>query len=179
MIVRSWKWIAAMLFVAAVVHGLTVVFLPRFVMLRTMNGITKMTGGANTILHAPRATWRSRGVVRPSPDLLYSICVYDLGATGAVRVAAHDMPQTYWSVSVFDADTNNYYAINDRQTKSGAADFILVPQGNSTEASRLPVVPAPTSRGIVLFRTLVSDEADVAAIDAARRNAACESYKTD
>jgi uncharacterized membrane protein len=80
---------------------------------------------------------------------------------------------------VFDAYTNNYYAINDRQTKSGAADFILVPQGNSTEASRLPVVPAPTSRGIVLFRTLVSDEADVAAIDAARRNAACESYKTD
>ena len=179
MIARGWKWIAAMLLVAAVVHGATVLFLPRFVMLRTMNGITKTTGASNAILHGPRATWRSRAVVRPSPDLLYSICVYDLGVTGAVRVSTHDMPQTYWSVSVFDADTNNFYAINDQQAKSGAADFILMPQGKSTEASRLPVVAAPTNRGIVLFRTLVNDEADVARIDVARHNAACEPYKTE
>jgi uncharacterized membrane protein len=179
MIARGWKWIAATLLVAAVVHGVTVLFLPRFVMLRTMNGIAKTTGAANAILHAPRATWRSRTVVRPSPDLLYSICVYDLGAAGAVRISTHDMPQTYWSVSVFDADTNNFYAINDQQAKSGAADFILMPQGKSTEASRLPVVAAPTNRGIVLFRTLVNDEADVAQIDAARHNAACEPYKTE
>ena len=179
MIARGWKWIAAMLLVAAVVHGITVLFLPRFVMLRTMNGIIRTTGAANAILHAPGATWRSRAVVRPSPDLLYSICVYDLGATGAVRVSTHDVPQSYWSVSVFDADTNNYYAINDRQAKSGAADFIPVPQGKSNEASRLPVVAAPTNRGIVLFRTLVNDEADVARIDAARHNAACEPYKTE
>ena len=179
MIVRSWKWVAAMLLVAAVVHGVTVLFLPRFVMLRTMKGIAKTAGAANAILHAPRATSRSRGVVRPSPDLLYSICVYDLGATGAVRVSTHDMPETYWSASVFDADTNNFYAINDQQAKSGAADFILVPQGKSAEANRLPVVTAPTNRGIVLFRTLVNDEADVARIDAARHNAACEPYKTE
>jgi uncharacterized membrane protein len=179
MIARGWKWIAAMLLVAAVVHGATVLLLPRFIMLRTMNGITKTTGASNAILHGPRATWRSRAVVRPSPDLLYSICVYDLGAAGAVRISTHDMPQTYWSVSVFDADTNNFYAINDRQAKSGAADFILMPQGKSTETSRLPVVAAPTNRGIVLFRMLVNDEADVARIDAARHNAACEPYKTE
>jgi uncharacterized membrane protein len=179
MIARGWKWIAAMLLVAAVVHGVTMLFLPRFVMLRTMNGITRTTGAANAILHAPRATWRSRTVVRPSPDLLYSICVYDLGAAGAVRISTHDMPQTYWSVSVFDADTNNFYAINDRQAESGAADFILMPQGKPTEASRLPVVAAPTNRGIVLFRTLVNDEADVARMDVARHNAACEPYKTE
>jgi uncharacterized membrane protein len=114
------------------VHGASVLLLPRFIMLRTMAGIVKMAGGANTITHAPRATWHSRGVVRPSPDLLYSICVYDLGAAdGAVRVSTHDMPETYWSVSVFDANTNNFYALNDRQAKSGAADFILMPQGKS------------------------------------------------
>jgi len=39
------------------------------------------------------------------------------------------------------------------------------------------VVAAPTNRGIVLFRTLVNDEAQLAAIDAARHNAACEPYK--
>jgi uncharacterized membrane protein len=114
----------------------------------------------------------------PSPDMLYSICVYDLGATdGAVRISTHDMPETYWSVSVFDANTNNFYALNDRQAKTGAADFLLVGPGRSAETGRLPVVTAPTNRGIVLFRTLVHDESHIAEIDAARHYAACEPYR--
>lgn len=92
-------------------------------------------------------------------------------------VHPHDMPETYWSVSVFDASTNNFYALNDRQAKAGAADFLLVGPGRSAEAGRLPVVVAPTNRGIVLFRTLVHDESRIAEIDAARHYAGCEPYK--
>ncbi len=177
MIARAWKWIAATLLVAALVHGATVLLLPRFVMFRTMAGMAKLAG-TNAIFHAPRATSRSRGVVRPSPDLLYSICAYDLDAAGgAVRISTHGMPETYWSVSVFDADTNNFYALNDRQASTGAADFLLVPQGSSAAGARLPIVAAPTNRGIVLFRTLVNDETHIAEIDAARHNAACGPYK--
>jgi uncharacterized membrane protein len=177
MIARSWKWIAAMLLVAAVVHGASVLLLPRIIMMRTMAGLAKQVS-VNTILHAPRPTWRSRRVVRPSPDLLYSICVYDLSAAGgAVRVSTHDMPETYWSVSVFDADTNNFHALNDRQAKTGMADFLLMAPGTSAGSNRLPVVTAPTSSGIVLFRTLVNDEARIAEIDAARHNTACAPYK--
>jgi uncharacterized membrane protein len=177
MIGARWKWIAATLLVAVAVHGASVYLLPRLVMFRTMGGIAKLAG-INTIQHAPRATWRSRGIVRPSPDLLYSICVYDLGAAnGALRVHTQDMPETYWSVSVFDAATNNFYALNDRQAKTGAADFLLVAAGTSAEAGGLPVVSAPTNRGVVLFRTLVNDETHVAEIDAARHYAGCEPYK--
>jgi uncharacterized membrane protein len=176
MIARSWKWIAATLLVAVVVHGASVLFLPRLVMIQTMAGIAK-PAGINAIVHAPRPSWRSRGVVRPSPDLLYSICVYDLSAAkGAVRVSTHDAPETYWSVSVFDADTNNFHALNDRQAKTGSADFVLVAAGTSVGAGGLPVVAAPTNRGIVLFRTLVNDETHIAEIDAARHYAACEPY---
>jgi uncharacterized membrane protein len=177
MIARSRKWILATLLVAVMAHGASVLFLPRLIMLHTMAGIAKQAG-TNTIMYAPRATWRARGIVRPSPDLLYSICVYDLSAAGgAVRVSTHDMPDTYWSVSVFDADTNNFYALNDQQAKTDTADFILMPQGKSAGASRLSVVAAPTNRGIVLFRILVSDEVHVAGIDAARHNTGCEPYK--
>ena len=80
---------------------------------------------------------------------------------------------------MFDANTNNFYALNDGQAKTGAADFILMPHGKSAGAGPLPVVVAPTSRGIVLFRTLVNDEGHVAGIDAARHNAACEPFKVD
>jgi uncharacterized membrane protein len=177
MIAKSWKWIAATLLVAVDVHGASLYLLPRLIMTRTMAGIVK-SAGLNTMQYGPRVTARSRAVVRPSPDLLYSICVYDLGtADGALRVHTNDMPDSYWSVSVFDADTSNFYALNDRQAKAGAADFLLVPAGTTVETGGLPVVPAPTSRGIVLFRTLVNDETHVAEIDAARHHAACEPYK--
>lgn len=163
----------ATLLVAAVVHGVTVFFLPRLIMLRTVTGISKQAS-ANAILHAPRPSSRSRGVVRPSPDMLYSICVYDLSAAGgAVRVSTHDMPETYWSVSLFDLDTNNFYALNDRQAKTGAADFLLTVPGASVESARLPVVVPPTDRGIVLFRTLINDDSRIAEIDAKRQFAAC------
>ena len=177
MIAKSWKWIAATLLVAAAVHGASLYLLPRLIMMRTMAGMAK-SAGTNTMQYGQRTTSRSRTVVRPSPDMLYSICVYDLGAAdGALRIHTNDMPETYWSVSLFDADTNNFYALNDRQARTGAADFLLVPAGAIVERGGLPVVRAPTSRGIVLFRTLVNDETHVAEIDAARHHAACEPYQ--
>jgi len=177
MIARNWKWIIGTLIVSVIVHGVSLLALPRLIMLRTMAVITR-SAAANEILYPPRPTWRSRGVVRPSPDLLYSICVYDLAtANGAIRVSTHDMPDTYWSVSIFDADTNNFYALNDRQARTGGADFLLIAQGAPAPDSRLPVVTAPTSRGIVLFRTLVDREDRLAEIDAARHRAQCTPYK--
>jgi uncharacterized membrane protein len=134
-------------------------------------------GSVNTILHAPRPSSRSRGVVRPSPDMLYSICVYDLSAAGgAVRVSTHDMPETYWSVSLFDFDTNNFYALNDRQAKAGTADFLLALPRAPIGSAGLPVVVPPTDRGIVLFRTLINDERRMTEIDAKRQFAACGPY---
>ena len=163
--------------IAIVVHVATLLALPRLIMMRTMGAITRLVA-ANTMLYPPQPTARSRGVVRPSPDLLYSICIYDLAAAhGALRVSTHDMPDTYWSVSIFDADTNNFYALNDRQAGNGAADFLLLAAGASAPNDRLPVVIAPTSRGIVLFRTLIDHENRLAEIDAGRRNADCSPYK--
>jgi len=177
MIARNWKWIAAALLIAIVVHVATLLALPRLIMMRTMSAITRSVA-ANTMLYPPRPTSRSRGVVRPSPDLLYSICIYDLAAAnGALRVSTHDMPDTYWSVSIFDADTNNFYALNDRQAGNGTADFLLMAQGARPPNDRLPVVRAPTSHGIVLFRTLIDQEKRLAEIDAGRRNANCSPYR--
>jgi uncharacterized membrane protein len=177
-IAQNWKWIAGALLIAAIAHVASLLLLPRLIMLRTMSVMAR-SASANTVLHPPRSSARSRTVVRPSPDLLYSICVYDLrAADGAVRVSISDMPDTYWSVSVFDADTNNFYALNDRQARTGAADFLLVESGTPANDERLPVVAAPTSRGIVLFRILVSDDARMAELDAARRHAHCAPYRT-
>jgi uncharacterized membrane protein len=176
-IVRSWKWIAAALAVAAAVHVASVLAVPRLIMWRTMTGMAHRAGGVNRILHTPRPTAAARGVVRPSPDLFYSTCAFDLDAAGgAVRVHARGMPATYWSVSAFDADTDNFYVVNDRKTGAAGVDFLIIAPGAFIDGTKLPVVVAPTTRGIVLFRTLISDERHVADIDRARRGAACEPF---
>ena len=172
-----WKWIAATLAVAVVVHGASVMALPRLIMLRTMAGITRAAHGPNHLVFGNRPSAANRGVVRPSPDLLYSSCVFDLErAGGAVRVRASGMPRTYWSVSAFDADTNNFFVINDRKAGDGI-DVLIVAPGYGGGSSTLPKVESPTRAGIVLFRTLIDDNKRLQEIDAARRHASCEAYQ--
>ncbi len=169
-LVRNWLYVAAALVVAAAVHVASIVYLPDIVMNRVMSGMTR-TGGVNTMLHGARATSASRAVVRPSPDLLYSTCVYDLDkAGGRLRVRASGMPNTYWSVSAFDARTDNFFVLDDRQAKGSAFDITLA----SPRAAHPGDIPSPTARGIILVRTLIDDDAHLARIDAARRGAVCE-----
>lgn len=170
----NWPWLVFTVAIAAVVHVCLVIATPRFIMERAMTRIAQ--GGVNTIAHTRRPTAASRGIVRPSPDLLYSTCVFDLDAAGgALRVHASGMPDTYWSVSAFDDDTNNFFVENDRQAR-GAVDFVITAPGHFVDTS-LPVVTAPSVRGLVLFRTLINDETRLAEIDRARRGAACEPFK--
>ena len=171
----SWiKWLAATLLIAAAVHVASVWALPRLIMIRTITMIAR-NGGINTMAHGRRPDARSRGVVRPSPDLLYSTCVFDLGAAGgALRVHASGMPKTYWSVSLFDTATDNFFVENDRKA-GDTIDFVIAAPGTNV-MTKLPVVRAPGTMGLVLFRTLINDESKAAQIDRARRRAACEPF---
>ena len=171
---RNWGWIVATLIVAAAVHIASVFYLPHIIMWRAMKGISG-AAGVNRMAYGKRPTAASRGVVRPSPDLLYASCVFDLSKTGGLWVQAHDMPDTYWSISVFDADTNNFDVINDRQAKGGRVQFLVVGPGWD-KPMPFTVVHAPTMRGLVLVRTLINDERKLAAIDAARRHVTCAAY---
>jgi uncharacterized membrane protein len=203
---RNGIYFAAAIVVALFVHAATVFMLPHFIMAQTMRKIVR-DGVYNVVRHVARADEHSRVVVRPSPDLLYSICPFDL-SKGDLRVQAQVPPGTYWSVSVFDADTNNIFVENDRQARSGTVDFgifaksadphvsfkfqgqIDFPNDPKTHKPKIVITysrppdpseplfefPSPTTKGLVLFRTLVNDESRFAEIDAARRKATCEVY---
>ena len=165
---RAALWIVAALAIAAVVHYVTLMDTPAFIMQRVM---MKM-GEVNTIHHQKRVTAASRGVVKPSPDLLYSVCPFDL-AKGALHVTAPVPPGTYWSVSMFDDQTNNFYAKNDRQVKGKVDLLVKLPFTDVKKPEGATEVMAPTAKGLVLFRTLINKEENFAAIDAVRRKANC------
>jgi uncharacterized membrane protein len=168
----------ATLVIAVLAHMASMHFAPRFIMHVAMHRM----GAVNTMHHQGRVSADSRGVVRPSPDLLYSACPFDL-THGPLLVTAPVPQGTYWSVSVFDADTNNVFALNDGHAGK-AVELIIFPPTHATKigivntvtSSDQPVpqiVMSPTTRGLVLFRTLISNEKDFARLDAVRRQAKC------
>jgi uncharacterized membrane protein len=169
---RSWApWILATLVLAVAVHLATVWYLPHFVMNRAL---AKM-GAPNMIHHGGRVTAASRGVVRPSPDLLYSTCPFDL-SNGPIEIRATVPANTYWSVSLFDAETNNFFVRNDRQLNGKPLDLIVLTPKEDREPHQLPgriFVRSPSEHGLALFRTLINDDSHFAAIDKARRQSNC------
>lgn len=166
---RVALWIVVTLAVAAIVHYFTLIRTPGFI----MNKVMMRMGEVNHIHHQGRVTADSRGVVRPAPDLLYSVCPFDL-SQGALHVTGKVPPGTYWSVSIFDSETNNFYVRNDKQVKGSVDLLVTTPNDDVKRPEGATEVIATSVKGLVLFRTLINDEKNFAAIDAARRTANCE-----
>lgn len=170
---KTWPlWIAGIVALAAVFHILTIFVLPYGIMNRAMAGIAAQAGGVNKPLYPERATAASRGIVRPSPDLLYTACVYDVSAQ-PVKITS-PVPDTYWSLSTFASNTDNFFVVNDSQVKAGRIEIVLAADENTRSEKGIPVVITPSTKGIVLFRSLVPTEEARAEVDALRRQSNCE-----
>lgn len=170
---KTWPyWIAGTIALAALFHILTVFALPYGIMNRAMAGISSQAGGVNKPAYPDRATADSRSIVRPSPDLLYTACVYDV-SDRPVRLTS-PVPDTYWSLSAFAANTDNFFVVNDRQVRNKRIEIILAANENADTPRGVPLVVAPSTRGIVLFRSLVPSDDAAVEIDQLRRQANCE-----
>jgi uncharacterized membrane protein len=169
---RRWPWAVVTLLLAGVVHYLSVLAVPYGVMRIARARIA--VAGVNAIVHGDRVTANSRIIVAPSPDLLYSFCPYDL-SNGPLRIVSGAPAGTYWSVSIFRNNTDNFYAINDSQAKGAPADLVLYgPNANPPALAEGQIaVQSPSAEGVVIFRTLINDETRLAQIDGERRQAKC------
>lgn len=171
------SYAGATLAIAALVHMGTVYALPRFIMARTL----AIMAPANTMHFGKRPDSTSRTVVRPSPDLLYATCPFDL-SKGPLRVTARVPHWTYWSVSVFDSATNNFFVKNDRQIAGDFLEILLVrphqawpPLDNALERV---ILFAPSEKGLVLFRTVIDNDKNLAALGEMLRQSRCETVAT-
>lgn len=166
-------WTLGTLIAAGILHIVTILYTPSFIMSRAMAGIAEQAGGRNMILYPPRVTAEARGIVRPSPDLLYAACAYDVSG-GPVKLTA-SVPDTYWSLSLFADNTDNYFALNDKQANAKSVSLVVArSQVAGGTIGGIPVIVSPTDRGIALLRSLVDDERKFDAVDRARREATCE-----
>lgn len=168
---RAGLLLGVFLSAALVGHLLTITLAPRAIMAVAMARLSQGGMLVNRWQFAPRVDAALRTVVRPSPDLAYASCVYDL-AQGPVLVSARTAADHgYGSIAVFAANTDNI-AVFDTFAQVHGIRFVLALPGQATPTGEA-VVRSPSRRGIVLDRRLAPDDAGFAAADAARRRDTC------
>lgn len=171
---QEWVfWIAATVLVAMVVHLGSVYLLPHVVMARAIDKI----GAANTMHFGKRPDSSARAVVRPSPDILYATCPYDL-SKGPLRLSAPVTHTSYWSISAFDSSTNNFFVKNDQQINGNAMELILVKRGQPwprlDNALERIILFSPSEKGIILIRAVIDADKHLPALAALVHQARCE-----
>ena len=163
---------------ALIVHVLAVWATPRLIMNRLMNGPTAQAMNMlNQAAFPPAVDASARRVVMPSPDLLYSVCVFDVSA-GPVRVSANPGLPSYWSIALYAANSDNFFVLNDREAGAAPVDLWLVSGGANPRDPAVPpgarVVVSPSTQGFLLMRVLTADyEAEKAIVEPARRSLQC------
>lgn len=128
-------------------------------------------GGINQMSHGNLASPARQPVVRPSPDLAYSSCPYDLSA-GPLAIDVTPVPGRYSSLSVFDAATDVIFVRNDVEAQGKPFRIVVARDGQAVPAGA-EVVRTTHDRGIALVRLLLKDPKEIGALNAVRRQSTC------
>lgn len=128
-------------------------------------------GGINTMSHGNLATPARQPVVRPSPDLAYSSCPYDLSA-GPLAIDVTPVPGRYSSLSIFDAATDVIFVRNDVEAQGKPFRIVVARDGQAVPAGA-EVVRTTHDRGIALVRLLLKDPKEIGGLNAVRRQSTC------
>lgn len=169
--IRRWAFpLLAGALLALAAYQAALVATPRVLMRAALSRVEAL-GGVNVWRHPPMAGAAARTIVRPSPDLAYSSCVFDLNG-GPVAIEVAPVPAPYWSLSIFDSRTDVAFVRNNRDSRGGPIRIVLALAGQTVPAGLEPVrVDGP--RGIALIRVLVESRDRYPLIDRARRASRC------
>jgi len=100
----------------------------------------------------------SRVIPLPNPDFLYSTINYDL-KENVLKISGNVPDSTYWSISAYQENTTNYFVENEKKVKA-RFEYYLAPEGSTAQALKnIPkekIIYSPTTKGLILFRYLVS-----------------------
>jgi len=129
------------------------------------------TAPNNHFTHAPPVLAERQFVVRPSPDLLYSMCPYDLAA-GPLEITSVPVPGRYSSISIFDARTDVAFVRNDEQMAGRPMRVVLAMEGQAVPAG-VETIRVHYATGIILQRVLLADPTEAAKVDPIRGAARC------
>jgi uncharacterized membrane protein len=167
----GWKGpLLAMLAAAGVSAVAGIIATPRVIMDIAVDRMAKRTG-INRFIHAPLTTPETQTIVRPSPDLAYSACPFDL-AKGPLQIDVVPVAGRYSSLSIFDARTDVIFVRNDMQAGGKPYRVTLALPHHDVRAGP-EVVRTDYARGIALIRLLLADPAELPKVERDRQSSTC------
>ncbi len=165
------RWLAATLVLAVLVHLAFVVLYPGTLISLLRKRVTGKVG-VNRFYHASAPDAEAREVVRPSPDLLYSIGAFDL-SKGPLTISS-PCGEAYMSLSFYTSAGDNFFVANDRMCSNGLMTVVLTGRGTDLKPdSGGWAVRSPSTTGVMLLRYFAGTSATRAAADRLRREARC------
>ncbi|MBI1239047.1 MAG: DUF1254 domain-containing protein [Alphaproteobacteria bacterium] len=159
--------------VAILVHFIVLALIPGRVMATALSRIGA-DGGVNQMIFPPLPDASSRGVIRPSPDLLYSVCAFDLSG-GPVEISVPITKDAYASLALYSDVTDNFFVVNDTQAPFDSIEIVLV-SGTERPQTDIPIIKSPSETGLALVRMLATSPEDAAKADAIRRTGSCRPF---
>jgi uncharacterized membrane protein len=137
--------------------------LPRFFMRLLVRGFAKRISEDpwNKLLYAGLANAGEDTIPMTSPDMVMMFGTYDISRQ-PVRIE-FTVPDwdTYWSISLYAWNTDNFFVLNDRAAKTRGLDLVIVrPNQKHLSKSNPALVVAPTVRGIIVIRAVVKNRED-------------------
>jgi len=128
----------------------TIYFLP-YAIMRGMQSSRALS--IHQFVHTDLPTDKSRLVVAPNPDFLYSLAIYSI-KNGSVCIEGQLPDSTYASISLFDQNSSCYYVRNDQQFNNKNIKICLALDGQSNPDENTIIAPSPY--GVVLLRFLAT-----------------------
>ena len=126
----------------------------------------------NLCLHRTDPTPRIGRIQRGNPDIVPTSMVYDV-AEGAMHITGEAGPR-YWSLSVFQHNSDNIFVVNDRELPGRDFDIVITKEGS--DVSAFPdslVVESPSDSGVMVIRRFLANPDEMDAIHANQDKMSC------
>jgi len=150
----GWTLLATIV-VAVIVNLIVAVNIPTAIMEETIN--KKFNFPGNQWVFQPPITDQSTDVVRPAPDDIYSLCVYDVSRY-PLRVTS--TTTQYWTISAFAMNTDNYFNLTNSQAKTNPVEIVLLSKGMTytDPTGKAQVVTAESDKGILMITMVIPNQ---------------------
>jgi uncharacterized membrane protein len=142
----------AVILISAIIAHLAFIYSYPYLIAISSHFATKSEVKVNEAYYQLPINASFKKVVMPSPDILYSACVFDI-SNSDLLIEAKVPNFTYWSASFYSLNTDNFFTINDRTVKENLSVVLTTKKSCNAEKC----VFSPSTRGIVIFRIFIPD----------------------
>jgi uncharacterized membrane protein len=157
------RWVLLTLVLTAGFLLLFIWRIPYFITKAVLRGFARKAEGSpwNRFRIGSVAKSGEDNVVMTSPDMVYMFGAFDVTREPVLIHCSLPDHQTYWCISLYAMNTDNFFVRNDRTAGERQFDLVLVgPNGRYQKSGTETVVKAPTPKGVILVRAVVKDRAD-------------------